>query len=152
VHGVDLGAAALPVTPSGGTTTLRVLFSGSVIPFSGPSEFLLRPSAGTGAYSTFVIGDSVPATTFNFGATQPGFIMGRTVDMITSTVAFDYLVTETTGSGAVAFGQGSLVDGSANLLLRSNGSTFYTGTSTSFTIAFWNTTKVTGRFTVLQLM
>lgn len=149
------------VTPSHGTITLRIMFSGTVTSFSNPSEIFVRTSAGGNGgagtpYKSYIIGDNLTTNNYAVNAFQPSFVMGRTSAATgtgsVSMMAFDYFLTETPGSGAVGFGQGSSSDGATNLLLRAQGSAAYAGTSTSISIAFWNTSAVAGRFVVMQLM
>jgi hypothetical protein len=155
------GVQTINVAPSHGTITLRIVFSGTVASYTGPSEIFVRTSAGgngTGAtpYRSYVIGDNLTTTNYATGPVQPSLMMARTSNTsgtgTTSMVAFDYLMTETPGSGAVGFGQGSTSDGTTNILMRAQGNAAYSATSTSISIAFWNTSNVTGRFVVLQLM
>jgi hypothetical protein len=149
------GVITIPVTPVAGTFTVRVLFTGTVTPFSGPSEFLLRTSGGgTTNYNSFIVGEG--AATYNTGPVQPGFIMGRTASTSSNEISFDYELTELPNLlGAVGHGQGAThVDGinQGTLLFRAGGNNEYFTNSTSISIQFWNTSNVNGRFTVLQLL
>jgi hypothetical protein len=152
------GVITVPIAASNGFTA-RVLFSGSVVPFSGYSEWIVKTSAGgTTGYTSFVNAEGIVDAGGPVGPTQPGFLMARTLDLNPAAVSFDYLLTElppdggAVSGGLLGFGQGTLRGALGPELLRGGGSNGYTGTSTSIILSFWNTQNVTGRFVVLQLM
>jgi hypothetical protein len=149
------GVITVPITAAGGFTA-RVLFNGSVVPFSGYSEWIVKTSAGgTSGYVSFLSAEGV-ADAGPVGATQPGFLMARTLDTNPTAVSFDYLLTELGPDagvgGLLGFGQGMLRGVLGPELLRGGGSNDYAGASTSIILSFWNTSSVTGHFVVLQLM
>jgi hypothetical protein len=149
------GVITVPVVAPGGFTA-RVLFNGSVVPFTGYSEWIVKTSAGgTVGYNSFVSGEGAVVAA-PVGPTQPGFLMARTLDQTPTVVSFDYLLTELAPDsgpgGLLGVGQGTLRATGVAELLRGSGSNIYVGTSTSIILSFWNTSNVTGRFVVLQLM
>jgi hypothetical protein len=157
------GTQTINVSPVNGTITLRILFSGSVTPFSGPSEIYLQRNDASGPtttnYNSFIIGEQVGATgvVYNTVPVQPGFIMGRTTSASNSEMNFDYEFSELSGNllGAIGHGMGAThVDGTAmaTTMFRASGNNEYSTVTTSISIKFWNTSNVNGRFTVLQLM
>jgi hypothetical protein len=145
------GTLTIPIAANG--FTVRILFTGTVVPFSGPSEWIVRSSAGgTTGYSSFLTGEGAITITAA-PPTQPGFIMGRTGDQSPTAVSFEYVLSELPDAGGLlGHGQGTARTGSGPILFRTGGTNDYTGTSTSLTIAFWNTSNVTGRFVALELM
>ena len=56
------------------------------------------------------------------------------------------------GGGLIGYGSGAAQTAAGVMAIHSGGSAQYTGTSTSVTVQFWNTSNVTGRFVALQLM
>jgi hypothetical protein len=152
------GNGSLTIPVASGGFTVRILFTGTVIPYSGNSQWIARTSAGgTTGYQSFLNAEGV-ATVTNFPPTQQGFIMALTADENPGPiVSFDYLLTEQAPSdagvtGAVGYGQGTASSQSGPSIFRTGGQKAYSGSSTSITVQFWNTSNVTGQFVVLQLM
>jgi hypothetical protein len=150
------GNGVLTIPVASGGFTVRILFTGTVTPYGNNSEWYARTSAGgaTG-YHSFLNGEGAVTVT-NFPPTQPGFILARTADDGNSPiVSFDYLLTEQPSdagvTGAVGYGQGTASSVSGPMIFRTGGQSLYTGTSTSITVQFWNTSNVTGEFIALQL-
>lgn len=150
------GVITIPVASGG--FTVHILFRGTVIPFSGPSQWYARTSAGgaTG-YQSFLNGEGA-VSVVNFPPTQSGFILARTGDADADPiVSFDYVLTEQPPSdggvtGAVGYGQGTASTESGPMIFRTGGQSLYAGSSTAITIQFWNTSNVNGHFVVLQLI
>jgi hypothetical protein len=150
------GVVTIPVASGG--FTVHILFKGTVTPFSGPSQWYARTSAGgTTGYKSFLNGEGAQSVA-NFPPTQPGFILALTGDDNAGPiVSFDYVLTEQAPSdggvtGAVGYGQGTASTESGPMIFRTGGQSLYAGTSTSITVQFWNTSNVTGHFVVLQLL
>ena len=152
------GTQTINVTPANGTFTVRILFTGFITNCCGnPSEIYLQTGGGgTTGYNSFITGETVGGTVaFSTGPLQPGFILARTATTANAELSFDYELTELPGSvGAIGHGEGATHPHgtAATTLLRLGGNNQYTGSSSSLTIQFWNTSNVNGRFTVLQLM
>jgi|GEM_PF-2714899 len=151
------GTQTINITPVNNTYTVRILFNGILTGCCGnPSEIYLRTSAGgTTGYNSFLVGETVGGTTsYNVGPLQSGFLLGRTTAFGNAEMSFDYELTELPSLGAIGHGTGAVhPDGNATTtMFRGGGNLQYTGSSTSLTIQFWNTSNVNGRFTVLQLM
>jgi hypothetical protein len=152
------GTQTINVTPVNGTFTVRILFTGFITNCCGnPSEIYLQTSGGgTTGYNSFIAGETVGGTSvYNTGPVQPGFILGRTSTTANTELSFDYELTELPGSvGAIGHGSGAAHphNSATTTLFRAGGNNQYTTASSSFTIQFWNTSNVNGRFTVLQLM
>jgi hypothetical protein len=151
------GNGVLTIPVASGGFTVRILFTGTVTPYGNVSEWYARTSAGgTTGYHSFLNGEGAVTVT-NFPPTQPGFILARTADDgANPVVSFDYLLTEQPSdagvTGAVGYGQGTASSISGPMIFRTGGQSLYTGTSTSITVQFWNTSNVTGEFVVLQLL
>jgi hypothetical protein len=151
------GNSVLTIPVASGGFTVRILFTGTVTPYSGASQWIARTSAGgTTGYQSFLNGEGV-ATVANFPPTQQGFILARSADENPGPiVTFDYLLTEQAPdagvTGAVGYGLGTASSESGPLIFRTGGQNLYSGSSTSITVQFWNTSNVTGQFVVLQLM
>jgi hypothetical protein len=149
------GVQTIPVASGG--FTVRILFTGTVTPFSAPSQWIARTSAGgTTGYQSFLNGEGAVSVA-NFPPTQQGFILAKTADDNPDpVVSFDYVLTEQPpdagASGAVGYGQGTASTTAGPMIFRTGGQNLYTGNSTSISIQFWNTSNVTGQFVVLQLM
>jgi hypothetical protein len=152
------GTQTINVTPVNGTFTVRILFTGFITNCCGnPSEIYLQTSGGgTSGYNSFITGETIGGTqAYSSTSLQPGFILGRTSTTGSGELSFDYELTELPGSvGAIGHGQGAAHphNTATTTLFRAGGNNQYTTASSSFTIAFWNTSNVNGRFTVLQLM
>ncbi len=152
------GVQTIPLTPVNGTFTVRILFNGSITNCCGnPSEIYMQTSAGgTTGYSSFIGGETIGgASAYNTSPVQPGFVLGRTATAANSLISFDYELTELANNGgAIGHGAGAVhpTANTTTTLFRAGGVNGYSGSSTSISIAFWNTSNVTGRFTVLQLM
>jgi hypothetical protein len=149
------GVLTIPIATAG--FTVRILFTGTVTPYSGASEWYARTSAGgaTG-YKSYLSAEGATTLT-NDPPTQPGFILARTADTNPGPlVSFDYLLTEQPAdagtTGAVGYGQGTASTGTGPMIFRTGGQSLYAGNSTSITVQFWNTSNVAGHFVVLQLM
>jgi hypothetical protein len=151
------GNGVLTIPVASGGFTVRILFTGTVTPYGNVSEWYARTSAGgTTGYHSFLNGEGAVTVT-NFPPTQSGFILARTADDGPNPiVSFDYLLTEQAPdagvTGAVGYGQGTASSISGPMIFRTGGQSLYTGTSTSITVQFWNTSNVTGEFVVLQLL
>ena len=147
------GVVTIPVTASGGFS-VRVLFTGTITPFSGPSELYFRTSGGgaTG-YSSLLVGEG--AATQNTGPVQPGLIAGRCISTSNCSLYFDYTLTELpSGGGVIGSGTGGTHNagsGNATMLFRAGGNAEYASASTSISFQFWNTSNVTGHLVALQL-
>jgi hypothetical protein len=149
------GVLTIPIATAG--FTVRILFTGTVTPYSGPSEWYARTSAGgaTG-YKSYLNAEGATTLT-NDPPVQSGLILAKTADTnVGPLVSFDYLLTEQPAdggaTGAVGYGQGTASTGTGPMIFRTGGQSLYAGNSTSITVQFWNTSNVTGHFVVLQLM
>ena len=111
------GNGVLTIPVASGGFTVRILFTGTVTPFTGPSEWYARTSAGgTTGYKSFLSSEGA-ASLATTPPVQPGFLMARTPDETPDPiVSFDYLLTEQSPSdagvtGAVGYGQGTTSSG-----------------------------------------
>ncbi len=149
------GVQTIPVTSVGGTFTVRIIFQGVIGAIAIPEIYARTSGGGTGNYNSWLTGEfnnGVPYT--QTAPVQPGFLMARGLGAGNWETAFDYTITEVPGLlGANGYGTGSMhPDGNAPpLVMHGGGNNEYFSNSTSISIAFWNTSSVSGRFVVLQL-